>query len=105
MSELRKIKRALFSLSDKTGAVDLARALVARGVSIISTGGTARSLREGGIEVTEVADVTGESSLRSVAQAPPGAPAPHPALVCRSRTAETHCGCGEATSDAGKGSP
>ena len=59
MSELRKIKRALFSLSDKTGAVELAKALSAHGVTIISTGGTARSLRESGVAVTEVADVTG----------------------------------------------
>ncbi len=59
MSELRPIKRALVSLSDKTGAVEFARTLAGFGVQIISTGGTAKLFREAGIEVTEVADVTG----------------------------------------------
>ncbi|HLA95661.1 MAG TPA: bifunctional phosphoribosylaminoimidazolecarboxamide formyltransferase/IMP cyclohydrolase [Pyrinomonadaceae bacterium] len=59
MTDLRKIKRALISLSDKTGAVEFARVLARHGVEIISTGGTAKSLRESGITVTEVADVTG----------------------------------------------
>ncbi len=59
MTDLRKIKRALISLSDKTGAVELASSLVRHGVTIISTGGTARTLRESGIDVIEVADVTG----------------------------------------------
>jgi phosphoribosylaminoimidazolecarboxamide formyltransferase / IMP cyclohydrolase len=58
MSELRKIKRALISVSDKTGIVEFAAALSGYGVQIVSTGGTARSLRESGLEVTEVADVT-----------------------------------------------
>src|ERR1041385_7749075 len=56
---LRKIKRALISVSDKTGIVELARELKKFGVEIISTGGTARALREAGIEVTDVSDVTG----------------------------------------------
>ncbi len=59
MSELRPIKRALISLSDKTGAVEFATALAGFGVQIISTGGTAKLFREAGIDVTEVADVTG----------------------------------------------
>ena len=59
MSELRKIKRALFSLSDKTGASEFARVLSELGVEIISTGGTAKSLRESGLQVTDVSDVTG----------------------------------------------
>ncbi len=59
MSELRKIRRALFSLSDKSGAIEFAQGLSSHGVQIISTGGTAKTLRENGIEVTEVADVTG----------------------------------------------
>ncbi len=58
-NEQRKIKRALISVSDKTGIVDLARALKDFGVEIISTGGTAAALREAGIEVREVSDVTG----------------------------------------------
>jgi phosphoribosylaminoimidazolecarboxamide formyltransferase / IMP cyclohydrolase len=59
MSELRKINRALISVSDKSGVIDFARALKQLGVQIISTGGTARSLREAGIDVTDVSDVTG----------------------------------------------
>ena len=56
---LRKIQRALISVSDKTGIVDFARKLKDFGVEIISTGGTARALREAGIEVRDVSDVTG----------------------------------------------
>ncbi|HSI88498.1 MAG TPA: bifunctional phosphoribosylaminoimidazolecarboxamide formyltransferase/IMP cyclohydrolase [Pyrinomonadaceae bacterium] len=59
MTELRKIRRALISVSDKAGVVDFARGLAANGVTIISTGGTARALRDAGLEVTEVADITG----------------------------------------------
>src|SRR5689334_15486738 len=59
MSELRKINRALISVSDKTGVVEFARSLATFGVKLISTGGTARSLREAGIDVTDVSDVTG----------------------------------------------
>jgi phosphoribosylaminoimidazolecarboxamide formyltransferase/IMP cyclohydrolase len=58
MNDLRKIKRALISVSDKTGIVELARELTNFGAEIISTGGTARSLREAGLPVTEVSDVT-----------------------------------------------
>jgi len=58
MSELRKIKRALISVSDKTGILEFAKELANFGVQIISTGGTARSLRDNGIEVTEVAEIT-----------------------------------------------
>src|SRR6478672_10223879 len=56
---LRKIRRALISVSDKTGIVDFARALKEFDVEIISTGGTAKVLRDEGIEVREVSDVTG----------------------------------------------
>jgi phosphoribosylaminoimidazolecarboxamide formyltransferase/IMP cyclohydrolase len=56
---LRKIRRALISVSDKTGIVDFTRQLKEFGVEIISTGGTAKSLREAGIEVRDVSDVTG----------------------------------------------
>ena len=59
MNGMEKIERALISVSDKTGIVDFARELVRFGITIISTGGTARDLREAGIEVTDVADVTG----------------------------------------------
>src|SRR3954466_10627087 len=56
---LRKIRRALLSVSDKTGLVEFARELRRFGVEIISTGGTAKALREAGIEVRDISDVTG----------------------------------------------
>ena len=56
---LRKIRRALISVSDKTGIVDFAQELRSFGVEIISTGGTAKALREAGIDVLDVADITG----------------------------------------------
>ncbi len=56
---LRKIKRALISVSDKTGIIDFAQELKSFGVELISTGGTARALREAGIDVLDVADITG----------------------------------------------
>ncbi|MCU0483466.1 MAG: phosphoribosylglycinamide formyltransferase, partial [Chloroflexi bacterium] len=52
-------RRALLSVSDKTGLVPFAAGLVARGFELVSTGGTARALREGGLAVTDVAAVTG----------------------------------------------
>ncbi|MFL5770321.1 MAG: bifunctional phosphoribosylaminoimidazolecarboxamide formyltransferase/IMP cyclohydrolase [Chloroflexota bacterium] len=52
-------RRALLSVSDKTGVTDLARGLVAEGFELVSTGGTARALREAGLTVTDVAAVTG----------------------------------------------
>jgi phosphoribosylaminoimidazolecarboxamide formyltransferase/IMP cyclohydrolase len=59
MTQFRKINRALISLSDKTGAVEFAKQLEKFGVTIISTGGTARTLADAGIAVTEVSEVTG----------------------------------------------
>src|SRR5437016_5438289 len=56
---LVKIRRALISVSDKTGIVDFARELKRFEVEIISTGGTAKALRDAGIEVRDVSDVTG----------------------------------------------
>lgn len=53
------IKRALLSVSDKTGIVELAQGLVELGIEIISTGGTAKTLQEAGIPVTYVSDITG----------------------------------------------
>ena len=53
------IERALISVSDKTGAVEFARGLVSRGIEIVSTGGTAKLLREAGIKVRDVAELTG----------------------------------------------
>lgn len=60
MSDSRlPVRRALLSVSDKTGLVELARALAGRGVALLSTGGTARVIREAGLEVTDVSEVTG----------------------------------------------
>ncbi len=59
MTDLVPLGRALLSVSDKTGLVDLAKALAARRVALVSTGGTARALREAGLTVQDVADVTG----------------------------------------------
>src|ERR671918_2919104 len=55
----QKINRALISVSDKTGIVDFARELKSFNVEIISTGGTARALRDAGIEVRDISDITG----------------------------------------------
>ena len=53
------VRRALLSVSDKTGVLDLARGLASHGVELLSTGGTAKMLREAGLAVQEVADYTG----------------------------------------------
>jgi phosphoribosylaminoimidazolecarboxamide formyltransferase / IMP cyclohydrolase len=56
--DLRPVTRALLSVSDKSGLIELARALAAHGVELISTGGTAKALAEAGLKVVDVADVT-----------------------------------------------
>jgi len=56
---MAKVQRALISVSNKTGVVELAKGLAALGIEIISTGGTAKLLREQGIRVREVSEVTG----------------------------------------------
>lgn len=57
--DLVPVKRALLSVSDKTGIVDFARALVARGIEIVSTGGTSAALSREGIPVRDVSELTG----------------------------------------------
>ena len=59
MQENIKPKRALLSVSDKTGLVDFAKALAEAGVALVSTGGTAKALAEAGLDVTEVSSLTG----------------------------------------------
>ena len=54
-----KIERAIISVTDKSGIVDFAKSLSRLGVQIFSTGGTARTIREGGISVTDISDYTG----------------------------------------------
>ena len=57
--DLVQVSRALISVSDKTGLIDFARALAARGVELVSTGGTRKAIADAGIAVIDVSDVTG----------------------------------------------
>jgi phosphoribosylaminoimidazolecarboxamide formyltransferase/IMP cyclohydrolase len=59
VSAEKRIRRALLSVTDKTGLVDLARVLAGFGVELVSTGGTARALREAGLGVADISDLTG----------------------------------------------
>ena len=59
MGEPVRIRRALLSVSDKTGLLELATALARHGTTLLSTGGTARALREAGLDVTDVSEATG----------------------------------------------
>src|SRR5438105_6567226 len=59
MTDLRKVTRALLSVSDKSGLVEFARALSRYGVELVSTGGTAKSLAEAGLKVRDVSELTG----------------------------------------------
>jgi len=59
MTDLYPVKRALLSVSDKTGLAELGKALAGHGVELLSTGGTAKALREAGLDVKDVAEVTG----------------------------------------------
>lgn len=65
VADLVKIKRALISVSDKTGVVELAKALEAEGVELLSTGGTYRLLAEYNVKVTEISDYTGFPEMMS----------------------------------------
>ncbi len=58
-----RVRRALISVSDKTGIVDFGKALAGLGVEILSTGGTATALREAGVEVTDVSEFTGQEEI------------------------------------------
>ena len=58
-TELRRVERALLSVSDKTGLVEFARALNRLGIALVSTGGTAKALAEAGLPVSDVSDLTG----------------------------------------------
>lgn len=59
MTEPTPIRRALLSVSDKTGLTDLGKALAAQGVELLSTGGSAKALRDAGLDVRDVSEVTG----------------------------------------------
>ena len=59
MSENKAIRRALLSVTDKSGLVEFARLLVHFGVELVSTGGTAKALRDAGLSVRDISDLTG----------------------------------------------
>src|ERR1700686_1752690 len=59
----RRVTRALLSVSDKTGLVELARALAAHGVELVSTGGTVKALKDAGLKVIDVAELTGSPEM------------------------------------------
>ncbi|WP_027235719.1 bifunctional phosphoribosylaminoimidazolecarboxamide formyltransferase/IMP cyclohydrolase [Leisingera caerulea] len=59
MTDLHPVRRALLSVSDKTGLIELGKALDARGVELLSTGGSAKALRDAGLAVKDVSEVTG----------------------------------------------
>lgn len=63
MSSLRPIRRALLSVSDKAGLVEFARVLDEAGIELVSTGGSARALRDAGLSVRDVAEVTGVAEM------------------------------------------
>jgi phosphoribosylaminoimidazolecarboxamide formyltransferase/IMP cyclohydrolase len=58
-TDIRRITRALLSVSDKTGLIEFAKALSGHGIALVSTGGTAKALKEAGLAVTDVAELTG----------------------------------------------
>jgi IMP cyclohydrolase (EC 3.5.4.10)/phosphoribosylaminoimidazolecarboxamide formyltransferase (EC 2.1.2.3) len=59
MTDLVPIKRALISVSDKAGLLELAQALLDNGIELLSTGGTSIALRDAGLEVLDITNVTG----------------------------------------------
>ena len=59
MADLRRISRALLSVSDKTGLIEFAQGLARHGVELISTGGTRKALADAGLKVLDVSEVTG----------------------------------------------
>src|SRR3954454_15827070 len=77
-----QVRRALLSVSDKTGVADFARGLAELGVEILSTGGTAAALREAGVDVTDVAEFTGSPEILD-GRVKPLHPRLHAALLAR----------------------
>ena len=63
-----KVTQALLSVSDKRGAVDFARGLAQLGVKLLSTGGTAKLLRDAGLDVTDVSDYTGFPEMLGISR-------------------------------------
>jgi phosphoribosylaminoimidazolecarboxamide formyltransferase/IMP cyclohydrolase len=67
-----KIRRALLSVSDKAGLVELGAALAARGVELVSTGGTAKALRDAGLTVMDISDLSRNDGRAGQDLAPQG---------------------------------
>ncbi len=82
-----RVRRALISVSDKTGVADFARSLSALGVEILSTGGTATALREAGVAVTDVSEFTGQEEILD-GRVKTLHPRLHAALLARRQDAE-----------------
>src|SRR5687768_736928 len=59
MTDVRRITRALISVSDKAGLIEFARGLAGHGVELVSTGGTAKAIKDAGVPVLDVAELTG----------------------------------------------
>jgi phosphoribosylaminoimidazolecarboxamide formyltransferase / IMP cyclohydrolase len=59
VTDLKKVRRALLSVTDKTGLVDFARALASHHIELVSTGGTSKALRDAGLDVRDISDLTG----------------------------------------------
>src|SRR5215208_6397588 len=59
MTDLRRVTRALISVSDKSGLIDFARGLASHGIELVSTGGTAKALKDAGLKVMDVSELTG----------------------------------------------
>ncbi len=91
--DVQPIRRALLSAFQKDGIVELARALDARGVEILSTGGTARLLREAGLPVTDVSELTGFPEMMD-GRVKTLHPRVHGGLLMR-RDVEDHCRAAE----------
>src|ERR1700704_4346282 len=92
--DLARIERALISVSDKEGLVELGKALAAHGIKILSTGGSARALRDAGLKVIEVSDHTGFPEIMD-GRVKPLQPAIHGGILAR----RTDAGHKQAMSD------
>lgn len=88
MTERFKVRRALLSVSDKEGLVEYAQRLASHGVELVSTGGTSRTLKEAGLDVVDVADLTGFPEMMD-GRVKTLHPAVHGGLLYR-RDLETH---------------
>ena len=65
MSSKKQVRRALLSVTDKSGLVEFATELTKHGVELVSTGGTARALRDAGLAVQDISELTGFPEMRS----------------------------------------